>query len=500
MQHFVGVDIGTQGVKAAIYTASGERVAEAFEPSRPIRPAPGAVEEDPEFQLASTCRVIRKCTEQRPGMNIAAMAITGQMAGVLGIGADARAVTPYDSWLDTRCSQQISRMRQEAGDAVLRVTGNAPSFNHGPKVLWWKEERPAEYARIRKFVQPAGYVAMRLGGVGADAAFIDTSYLHFSGFADNNVKRWDADLCERFQVEPGKLPRIVEPTEVIGELTAEFASDSSLKSGTPIVAGCGDTAASFLSCGATAPGVCVDVAGTASVFAATIDAFAPDTHSGTLGCGRAAMPGLWHPYAYINGGGMNLEWFRHELGLAGTSFDELNAQVASVALEDELPIFVPHLGGRVSPAAPSLRGAWAGLTWDHTRPMLFRAMLESVALEYALYQNAVRQLMPSAEFTELRITGGGEKSNAWNQIKADVLQMPIVQIRNGGGAPMGAAMLAAAAMGEFPALHEASGKWVALGQRFEPDHNRAPYYAARVRRYDALLQALTQWGSDSRLT
>lgn len=498
MTNLVGIDIGTQGVKAAIYSTEGERRAAAFEASRPHRPAPGEVEEDPEFQLASTCRVLRECVEQSGAGEIAAIAVTGQMAGVIGLGADGRAVTPYDSWLDTRCGAQILRMRREAGEAVLRVTGNAPSFNHGPKILWWKDERPADYARIAKFVQPGGYVAMRLCGLGAESAFIDTSYLHFSGFADNRAKRWDDELCEKFGIDPAKLPRIVEPTAPVGGLTAEMAAACGLAAGTPVLAGCGDTAASFLSCGATAPGICVDVAGTASVFAATTDAFAPDIHGGTLGCGQAATPGLWHPYAYINGGGMNLEWFRRELASGeGATFDELNALAAAVTPTDGLPMFLPHLGGRNSPAAPALRGAWAGLTWDHTRGELFRAMLESVALEYAIYQQAVRHLLPGATFTELRITGGGEKSAVWNQIKADVLQMPIVQIQNGGGAPMGAAMLAGAGIGLFASLPEVSGKWVALGQRFEPDPSRASYYQGRVARYRALLGALTKWSASS---
>lgn len=381
MALLVGIDIGTQGVKAAIYASSGERVAEAFEPSSPRRPAPGVVEEEPEFQLASTCRVLQQCVEQSGTSGVAAIAVTGQMAGVVGIGADGRAVTPYDSWLDTRCGAQISRMQNEAGPEVLRLTGNAPSFNHGPKILWWKTERPSDYAGIAKFVQPGGYVAMRLCGLGADDAFIDTSYLHFSGFADNRAKRWDAALCERFNIEVSKLPRILEPTVPISGLTAEMAGACGLAQGTPVIAGCGDTAASFLSC-------------------------------------------------------------------------DLNALAAAVTPHNGSPMFLPHLGGRNSPAAPALRGAWVGLTWDHTRGELFRAMLESVALEYAIYQQAVRKLLPDAAFTELRITGGGEKSAVWNQIKADVLQMPIVQIQNGGGAPMGAAMLAGVGAGVFASLPE----------------------------------------------
>jgi xylulokinase len=232
------------------------------------------------------------------------------------------------------------------------------------------------------------------------------------------------------------------------------------------------------------------------VFAATTDAFAPDMNGGTLGCGQSATPGLWHPYAYINGGGKNLDWFRRELG-GGTdlSFEELSQLAGAATADESSPMFAPHLGGRVSPGWPTLRGSWAGLTWDHTRGDMYRAMLESVALEYALYQKALRQLLPGAAFTELRITGGGERSAVWNQIKADVLQMPIVQIERSGGAPMGAAMLAGAGVGLFPDLPEAAARWVKLGRRFEPDSSRARHYQARIKRYEALLNALHDWSA-----
>jgi len=496
--NLLGIDIGTQGVKAALYGVDGDCRAEAFEPSQPHRPAPGVVEEDPEFQFASVCRLVRRCVELAGAGEVAAVAIAGQMAGVIGIGADGRAVTPYDSWLDTRCGGQITRLQQEAGAAVLRATGNAPSFNHGPKILWWKDERPDDYARIAVFVQPGGYAAMRLCGLTAADAFIDTSYLHFSGFADTCGKRWDPRLCDAFGIAAAKLPRIVDPTATVGSVIPAMAAATGLRAGTPVVAGCGDTAASFLACGATVPGLCVDVAGTASVFAATTGAFAPDIHGGTLGCGPSATPGLWHPYAYINGGGMNLEWFRREFGgTAGApvGLEELDALAAAVPLAASLPFFVPHLGGRVSPGWPSLRGGWTGVTWDHGRGALFRAMLESVALEYALYQKALRRLLPETALTELRITGGGEKSAVWNQLKADVLQMPIVQIERGGGAPMGAAMLAGAGVGLLPSLPETAAHWVRLGRRFAPDPSLADHYRHRAARYQDLLERLHGWAA-----
>jgi xylulokinase len=150
-RRLVGVDIGTRGVKAALYDVDGRCLAEAFRPSDLKRSAPGAVEEDPERQVRSVCETVAECVAKAgsdTGESVAAIAIDGQMAGVIGIGDDGRAVTPYDSWLDTRCAPYIERMQREAGAEIVRKAGGPPSFNHGPKILWWKHERPEVYARI----------------------------------------------------------------------------------------------------------------------------------------------------------------------------------------------------------------------------------------------------------------------------------------------------------------------------------------------------------------
>jgi xylulokinase len=499
-QYLIGVDIGTQGTKAALFTERGRCRAVAFEKSRLRRPAPGVVEEDPERQTASVCRTIKRCVNEA-GIStraVAAIAIDGQMAGILGVGKDGRCVTPYDSWLDTRCAPHIERMRKRARDEVMQKTGCAPSINHGPKILWWKHERRRVYRSIRAFVQPGGYAAMRLCGLEGDAAFIDKTYLHFSGFVDNRRARWDEALCKTYGVEMSKLPRIVEPTAVIGHVIPSMARRCGLSVGVPVAAGCGDTAASFLACGATRSGICVDVAGTASVFAATTDRFRPDLKNHTLGCGRSVTPGLWHPYAYINGGGMNLEWFASRIagdtgGRSHAAFERLDAEAGRVVPTDDAPMFVPHLGGRVSPSQPNLRGAWVGLRWNHGRGDLFRAMLEGVALEYGIYRRCLLSLYRGFRFHELRITGGGAKSDLWNGIKADVLGCPVVQIARSEGAPMGAALLAGYAVGFFESLPDAADLWIRTGKVHRPDRAAIPYHRRRLRRYESLLAKMNQW-------
>lgn len=499
-QFLIGVDIGTQGTKAALFSLNGKCLGTAFEGSKLHRPRSGVVEEDPERQVASVCRTIRACIRDSgvDAKSVAGIGIDGQMAGIIGVGDAGRNVTPYDSWLDTRCSRYIEKMQKRADDEIIRKAGGPASFNHGPKKLWWKHERPKVYKRIKAFVQPGGYAVMRLCGLDGKQAFIDRTYLHFSGFADSRKGQWDPGLCRTFGLSPSRLPAIVEPHAVVGEVTAAMARRCGVAAGTPVVAGCGDTAASFLACGATREGICVDVAGTASVFASTTQLFKSDTKHRVLSWGRSATPGLWHPYAYINGGGMNLEWFRTELGKLGREAPELealNRLAARLELSPDDPIFVPHLGGRVSPSWPGIRGAWAGLTWSHSVAHLYRAILEGVALEYAVYRDALLGLGCAKRLTELRVTGGGEKSALWNQIKADALQTRVVQVSRSEGAPLGSALLAGYGVGVLKNLNRAASAWIRTGRAFKPVRKRSRVYEQRLVRYRSLLEALNRWAT-----
>ena len=382
-------------------------------------------------------------------------------------------------------------MRKRNGVEIISKTGGPASFNHGPKILWWKKNHPKIYRSVRAFVQPSAYAAMRLCGLDAGAAYIDRTYLHFSGFADNARNAWDAGLCDTFVIDPVKLPNIEASHCKIGEVSAAGASASGLRAGTPVVAGCGDTAASFLACGATRENVCVDVAGTASVFAATTRRFLPDLKSGILSCGQSAVPGLWHPYAYINGGGMNLEWFKDSI--AKMPLEKLDALASKLRPADEDPFFIPHLAGRVSPAWPQLRGAWAGLNWSHGTAHLYRAVLEGVALEYGIYRDVLKSLDRKFAMVELRVTGGGERSRVWNRIKASVIGCPVVQMARNEGAPMGAALLAGFGVGLFKDIDQAAQKWIKRGTKTKPDRNETRRYSKRLKRYRELLDHLNHW-------
>ncbi|MCK9286441.1 MAG: FGGY family carbohydrate kinase [Sphaerochaetaceae bacterium] len=498
----IGIDIGTQGVKGAMFRSDGHCIAEYGESSQLLHPEPQAITEDPEFQYNSVLRVIKACLEQAKaqGINnaaskVAALAIDGQMAGIIGVGKDGKAITPYDSWLDTRCAPYLEKMRYEANDLILGKAGTAPSINHGPKKLWWKHEHPEVFANIVKFVQPGAYAAARLSGLSGEQGFIDRTYLHFSGFSDTAHGVWDKELCDLFNLPMEKLPNIVESTAIVGSVSKEAASICNLIQGTPIAAGCGDTVASFLSSGAVEEGISVDVAGTASVFACTHKQFAPDHKSKILGCCASVVPGLWYSYAYINGGGMNPEWFVKNFGDASGSlrFKELEDQIEHLEDSLTLPLFIPHMAGRVMPGRPDLRGSFAGMNWDHGKVHLFRAILEGVALEYGLYKEAAVALQPDLKINEIRVTGGGQKSVVWNTMKSGVLRAPVVRIKRNQGAPLGIAMVAAVASGLFKSFPEASKKWIATGDTVVCEPNRYEFYSKRLAAYRQLLDSMERF-------
>jgi xylulokinase len=498
--YVIGADIGTTGAKVALFDEQGALAAEHYEELALAYPRPGWVEQNPNDFYAATVRGIRTCLEQSrlPAGRVAALALDGQMAGVCSVDAAWGTPTLYDSWLDTRCAPYIEVMKEHEA-AIITYTGGPVGFAHGPKILWWKHERPEVFKRIARFVQPAGYVAGRLAGLSGADAFIDYTYLFFSGFSDTLRRAWLPELCQRFDVPIEVLPRIVNPWDIVGRVTPAAAADCGLLPGTPVAAGMGDQAAGALGAGIVEPGMLYDVAGTASLLGLCVDSYAPDVAHRTLYTMPSVVQGLYHPLAYINGGGLNLRWFRDALAApekeladaGGEKFYDLFDRLAEgVCAGSDSLLFLPHLAGRQCPNDPAVRGLWAGFTWAHGKPHLYRSLLESVAYEYATYLRIERELLPGARFTEARVLGGGSSSEVWNQIKADVLGVPYVGLNRSEFAVMGAAMVAGHAVGLFPDLKATARDWVQPVSRIEPRPEYHEFYGRIVDLYSGLFDAL----------
>lgn len=499
----IGVDLGTSATKAAIYTPEGSLVAEASQEVPLYYPVPGVVEQENEDFYRTAAQTVQRCLRESgiEPRQVAAIAFDSQMAGIGSIDEDFRPATRFDSWLDMRCQPYIEWMEREAGELVTALTGCPPTCDHGPKMLWWQHEHPEEYRRIARFVTPAGYVAGRMADLQAGQAFMDATFIHFSGFSDARAGAWSAELCARFGLDREKLPQIVEPWQVIGEVRERAARDFGLAAGTPIAAGAGDTAANALGAGIVQEGMCFDVAGTASVLAGCTSRFVADTQHRALLTMRSVIPGLWNPLAYIAGGGIALRWYRDQFyntarGAEQPRDGDLYAEM--IAFADSAPpgadglFFSPHLGGRICPATPEMRGAWLGFSWGHTQAHFARAVLEGVAYEYAYYLGILRELSGELAVIEARAVGGGARSPVWNQIKANVLGVPYQSLQGSEFSSWACAMIAGKAAGVFDDLAAVAAEHaIPTPRRHEPDPEIHALYQPLVAQYIAWQELLS---------
>lgn len=507
--YLIGVDLGTSATKAALYRPDGRLVAEASAEVPLYYPQPGVVEQENDDFYRSAAQTVRECLAQSgvDPRQVAAIAFDSQMAGVGAVDEHFEPAMRYDSWLDMRCRPYIEELERKHGEQITRLTGCPPTCDHGPKILWWQHEDPDSFCRVNKFVMPAGYVAGRMAGLSGEQAFIDYTFIHFSALSDAQAGSWSPELCRLLNVDVERLPRIVAPWEVIGEVTGQAAKGFNLAPGTPIAAGCGDTAAGALGAGIVLPGMLLDTAGTASVLAGCTARYAPDTANRALLVMRSVIPGLWHPLAYIAGGGLALRWFRDEFYAPVArqrqpADDELYTLMAEEAAEvppgAEGLFFSPHLGGRICPAGPAMRGAWVGFSWGHKRAHFYRAILESVAFEYAYYLRILRDLVPDLDLVEARVIGGGARSPQWNQIKADVLGVPYQRLKRSEFATWGSAMIAGRAAGLFDDLAGTAMRTTGVdGSPARPRPDAVAVYRRLAERYVGWQQTLADaFGQD----
>lgn len=492
----VGVDVGTTSTKAGAYDVSGELLATANIPTR-IRREGGAVEQDPAELLRSVEQSVAKTVAamDAPADAVRAVALTGQMAGVMGIDEDWEPVTSYDSWLDGRCANQLRRLSLEHAAILVERTGCPPMLDHAPKMQWWHECRPETYTRIAKFVMPAVYVAGCLAGLRAEDAYVDPTYLHFSGAADARTGTWSAELIDILALDGQKLPKIIKSDQIVGHMTAEAADRCGLPSGTPVVAGMGDTAAGALGAGLLEIGMLLDTAGTAAVLAGVVGEFRPDEHQGLI-LMRGFPEDRWLPLNYVAGAGLCLPWLATQFSSFGDNGDPEGALRLLLAEAGQVPAgaaglrFLPHVEGRIAPPAPGLRGGWVGLGLSHTRGHMVRAVLEAIAFEYATYLRSMRRLYPEVEFSSIRAIGGGARSSVWNAIKADILGVPVTRVPLLETATRGAALLAGAGVGLID-LYEAINQ-IPTMTAVEPDAPRHARYEELVDEHISLVDMFAQ--------
>ncbi len=478
----IGVDLGTSEIKTTLFDLTGRALADAGISVTLHQPSPGIAEQNPDDFYSGALTTIRTVVEKIGAgpASVAAIGFDGQMGGIMAIDRDWNAITPwYTSTLDTRYRTDMDAMLAQAGQRMLELSGAMPII--APRIRWWQREHPSLYKRISKVLILANYVAGRMASLKAANAFIDPSYLTWSGLSDTARRVWSEELITEFAMPVDLLPRIIPAATVIGVLAPEAARACGLAAGVPLVAGAGDQVAGFIGAGLVDPGELIDVAGTFPVFATCLSHFVADTrHQMLQSLAGPLSDNHWYPMMYISGGGLTHRWFCEQFG--GVSEDPeklyqaLDAQAATLPPGAQGLLFIPHLAGRSCPPDPNIRGAWLGFTWNHTRAHFYRAVLESIAYDYAQALAVVRDYVPGASFGEVRVIGGGANSTLWNQIKADVLGLPYVRLHREDIATLGSAIIAGHAVGVYPDMAATARQIASTTGRIEPRREHQQIY------------------------
>ncbi|MEH2490669.1 xylulokinase [Bradyrhizobium sp. AZCC 2230] len=481
---YLGLDIGTSGVKAVLVSEAGAVVATASRELALSHPAPLWSEQDPDAWVEAAIGAVDDlaATHPRDVAGVRGIGLSGQMHGATLLGSDGRPLRPAILWNDGRSHAECIELECRC-PSLHAIAGNLamPGFT-APKLLWVAHHEPGIFERVAKVLLPKAYVRYRLTGEMVE----DMSDAAGTLWLDVGRRSWSAELLHATGLDLHHMPRLVEGSEVSSVLSGEFTQRWGMAKDVVVAGGAGDNAASAIGLGAIASGDAFLSLGTSGVVFRVTDRFAPAPASAVHAFCHA-LPGLWHQMGVMLSAAASLAWLS---GVMETPAAALLAPLGE-RVDGPSPIkFLPYLDGERTPhndAAAS--GAFVGLRAATGRSQMVQAVLEGVA--FAARDNLAALSAAGGAITEVDLVGGGSRSPLWAQICADVLGIAVHRVEEGEvGAALGAARLGRlAATGEAPAQICTRPRRLAS---FVPRASAASAYDEAYRRWRALYPALKE--------
>ncbi len=476
----LGIDIGTQSLKAVVVDRVLAPRGEAATAYTPSAPRPGWAEQDPglwERALAPTIAAALAAAGAAP-RDVVCIGICGQLDGCIPVDDAGRALAPALIWMDRRAVEEIADIPP---DLVRSRAGVVLDAGHMAAKIRWLKRHPPSGIHAARYHQPVSFLVSRLTGESAlDHAQASTTMVY-----GLERRGYDPDLLDRFGIDVGELPRPAEATDRAGVLNAQGAALTGLPVGIPVAVGTGDDFAAPLGAGLLAPGRVSVAIGTGEVVGAVHahpvidDEALVETHA-WVGPGFFVENPGW-----LAGG--SVAWLMRLLGIADAA--ALDALAAEAPPGADRVLFLPALTGAMAPRwAAGARGCYYGLTPSHGRAHLARAVLEGCA--FAMRDVVERLAALGIAADSLLLLGGGAGSRLWVQIRADVAGVPVQVPPRTGTAPLGAAMVGAVAAGLLPGLAEAAALVGSGGSEVAPDAARHAAYDEAHARYRRLFDSL----------
>lgn len=487
MSGILAIDLGTSSVKAVVISESGQLLGTGTEEYPIDSPRPGWAEQEPEAWWAATTQAVQQATT-RAAVPIRAIGLSGQMHGTVLVAADSQPVGPAIIWADQRSTREVAEFTALIGsDRLARIAGTAPATGFmGSTLLWLKHRDPGRLDQAEACLLPKDYLRLRLTGHIAT----EPSDASSTALFDVRQRRWSDEIIEALGLPGHLLPPLLDSTEVAGTLTKAAAEALHLPAGLPVVAGCADQVAQAVGNGLLEPGNGSVTLGSGGQLFVPLASPVPDDQL-RLHLFCHAPADRWYLLGAMLTAGLSFRWFRDLLGLTGTAdaYHRLSSQAAGSPPGANGLIFLPYLVGERSPLMdPLARGCFIGLTLQHERGHLARAIMEGVA--FALRQILETMLALGAPLNQLVAAGNGLSSPVWRQIVADVLARPLYRLADPERSGAGAAMIAGIGAKIYGGYEDLQRLLPAPSETTEPMVAHIDFYERRYRQFCQLYPAL----------
>ncbi|MDZ4095030.1 MAG: FGGY-family carbohydrate kinase [Paracoccaceae bacterium] len=490
MTYVIGIDGGTESLRAHVFDLSGRSRGVGKCAYATDFPEPGRAEQNPDDWWHAAGVAVREAVAAAgvTADQISAICCDTTSCTVIALDAEGRPLRPCLLWMDVRAHLEAAQIAA-CGDPALRLNGGgagpvSPEWML-PKALWIKRHQPDVWARAAMLGEYQDFLTLRLTGLWAASLNNVTMRWHYQ----TQEGGWPVTLLERLDLSDllGKWPeRIVAPGQQIGPLTEAAAAHIGLRAGTPVVQGGADAFIGMIGLGVTRPGDLALITGSSHL---------------QLGVANRTVhaPGVWGTYMdcvypgrpIIEGGqtstGSVIAWFKRNFA-EHVDFDTLNAQAAALPPGADGLLAVDHFQGNRTPHTdPLARGAITGLSLKHTPAHVYRALVESVCFGTRAIVDAFGDAFHARRIV---VAGGATRSPFWMQVHADTLGLPLELTEETEACALGSAILAAHGAGHFATIDDACAAMVRTARQVKPDMTVHAAYAPIYDRYRAAYDAL----------
>ena len=482
MKYLLGIDFGGGTSKATLMSEDGAVVSTNTVEYPTIYTKSGYAEQNPDDWYKATKENINGVLAKSgiDSADISAVALDAATHTAVLCDVDFNVLMNAIYWTDTRSVEEVEYLKSEYGELIEKQVLHCPDTIWTlPQLMWVKKNEPEIWNKTEKIMFAKDYVRHQLTG-----DFVtDRIEAEGSMLFDYNNLCWSEEICNILDFDVNKLPKIVKPTDIVGEITKKAAEETGLAEGTPVVCGTTDTIMEVFAAGAVTTGDMTVKLATAGRICVITEQSHPDKNLINY---SHITDGLWYPGTATKSCAASYRWYRDTFG---GDYMELDEGAEKVAIGCDGLMFHPYLNGELTPYAdPKLCGSFIGVRSGHTKAHFTRAVLEGVCLSMLDCKTALENTGIPHKDTAV-VIGGGGKSPLWRQILADVLGITLVQ-RKYSDSSFGTCMLAGVATGVFESPEAAVNKCNVAVLETAPNMENHKKYAEFFKKYKAVHDAL----------